>query len=125
MSMVGEREKTLSFECATELKQARAVTIDHANGTVAYTAAGVIPNAVTRCNAEVRQIAPGVRTVEVLQLNTWDGAKFVELEGTVVKGDQLEVGTDGKFIKQDQGTASGLRANGTGTANAIIGAYKE
>ena len=125
MSTVGQREKTLNFEVATPLAQHRAVTITHATGTVAYTAAGAVPDAVTVSNSSPRAVSPGTDTVEVLQLNCWDGAKMIELEAAVVKGADLEVGTDGKFITKDSGTSSGLRANGAGNATAHIGAYKE
>lgn len=110
MSVGGIREKTLSFECPSTMKKHRAVTVDFTAGTVAFTAAGQIPNAVSLCDAMKRDIGGLKYTVEVILISILSGTEFLTAGAAVVKGNELEVGTDGKVIPLNTGNPIGLRA---------------
>ena len=121
---VMERLNTLLFECPVDYVESRCVTIDHANGTVVYTTAGLVPDGVTRGIANNDNFN-STYTIEVEAINAIRGSRFVDLAADVAKGDELEViGVLGKVQPQSGGTAIGLRATDAGLADSTISAYR-
>lgn len=127
--MVGWRKYSLNFGSATKLEEGRAVTINDAAGTVAYTGAGLAADGITLGpgNDDSRFTAGGASeyTVEVVTFGSIDGSELVEAGAAVSKGDELEVGTDGKLITRTAGVTTGLFASGDAAADELFGAYKK
>ncbi len=130
MAEVGKRVKSLSMLCPEGMAEGICVDITHATGTVAVTAAGLVPDAITIGPASEARFNDGAQdefTIEIMTLPSIDGAEFLTVEtgaSAVAQGDELEViGTDGKVQTKAAGLAIGLRANGIASEDELFGAY--
>ena len=128
---VGKRENSLSFGCPVGYKEGRAVTITDAAGTVAYTAAGAVPDALTigPTNDVARSLLSSefAYTIEVKKISGIPGSEFVSPAAAISRGDDLEViGTLGKVQTLAGGSSIGMRAQGdAGTTDGLVAAYRK
>lgn len=127
--LVGSREYSLSFGSATKLEEGRAVTITDATGIVAYTGSGAAADGITLGpgNEDSRFTLTGGSefTVEVITFGSLSGSEIAEAGAAIVKGAELQVGTDGKLITLAGGTTTGLFAAGDVAADNLFGAYRK
>lgn len=130
MAEVGKRVKTLSMLCPEGYEEGRCITITHATGTVAYTAAGALPDGFTVGPASESRFNAGAQdqfTIEIITIASVDGAEFLSHEpnsAIIAQGAELEVfGALGEVRTLAGGTAVGLRANGVANGGELFGAY--
>lgn len=90
------QKEVLDFTCAAGLVQKRFVTIDKANDTVAYTAAGAKPDGITIGDEDNLRIS--VQLLGNLNASFWFDAL-----GVIAVGDEVQVGANGTGIKQVAG----------------------
>ena len=110
-----KQARTLRFTCAADLLMNRFVTINKANGTVAYTTAGEKPDAITIGNEDNLEI-------EVQLLGNLYETFFFDSEGTIAKGGAVEVGTDGKGAPNTAGAVA-CYAYDSGVSGDIMVGY--
>lgn len=91
-----KQARTFIFVSANTLVRGRFVTITPSTNTVAYTSAGAKPDGITIGDAE-----NGV--IEVMLLSTMYESFYFDAGGTIAIGDEIQVTTDGKGIKQTNG----------------------
>lgn len=107
----------VSFVAAAAIKGRRFVTIDKTAGTVDYTAAGAVPDGITladyaiNCRAHIRMVGANTDMPDV------------EMEGIIVRGVEITVGTNGKGVTFNI-TGTGFYAAEASVANQIIEAYE-
>lgn len=128
---VGKRESDLSFGCPIDYKEGRAVTIDDGAGTVVYTTAGAVPDALTvgPTNDVARSSLSSEfpYTISVKKISGIFGSEFVTPAAAISRGDDLEViGTLGKVQPQSGGTSIGMIAQGdAASTDGLVAAYRK
>lgn len=102
------------FICASGLVKFRFVTIDVANNTVAYTAAGAKPDGVT-IGDESNLV------IEVLLLSTQFESFWIDATGTITSGEPIQVGASGTAIVQTTGAIACYARNSAVSGSMVCG----
>jgi len=108
------QEKYMDFNCAAGLVKQRFVTITPATDSVAYCSAGAQADGITIGDESNLKIS-------VLLLNNLYASWWVDCAATVTKGDDLEVGADGKAQTLAAGTKVGVAKTAGSTTAPCVG----
>lgn len=110
------QKSPLTFFASTDLAEGRFVTITKSDNTVAYTSAAAEADAITISEAESGE------AVSVQMLSDTSSTFLMECGGTVSKGGNVEVGSDGKAVPEDAGDVVAI-AKKAGVSGALIEGY--
>jgi len=110
------RPQDLMFYASADILAARMVTINKANGTVAYTAGAAMPDGVVEY-----EVSSG-KPATVYPIGSKRREFWVTAGANITKGAALEVGTNGQVITRTAGQICGY-ATRTVVTGEIFEAY--